>query len=138
MYHIIPNMTRIKPLRKEPSARTLGETIRDLRKANGLTQGELAREVGVDESYISKIETGRLSYMPSEETLRLMAKKLGADALVLLSLAQKAPHELRDVVDSESAREFFKIVSEQQVNTEDWHDLTRRLRSRISKRRGGR
>jgi transcriptional regulator with XRE-family HTH domain len=131
-------MTRNKPPHKEPSAQTLGETIRDLRKTNGLTQGDLAKEVGVDESYISKIETGRLSYMPSEETLRLMAKTLDADALVLLSLAQKAPHELRDVVDSEPAREFFKIVSEQQLNTEDWNDLTRRLRSRISKRQGGR
>ena len=104
-------MARINPTHKEPSAPTLGETIRHLRKTKGLTQGDLAKEVGVDESYISKIETGRLSYMPSEETLRLMAKILGADALVLLSLAQKAPHELRDVVDSEPAREFFKIVS---------------------------
>lgn len=67
-----------------------------------------------------------------------MAKIPGADTLALLSLAQKAPYELRDVVDSQPAREFFKIVSEQQLNTEDWHDLTRRLRSRISKRQGGR
>src|SRR5258705_2585173 len=118
-------MTKTKQAHNPPSARTLGETIRDLRKANGLTQGDLAKEVGVDESYISKIETGRLSYTPSEETLRLTAKILGADALKLLSLAQRAPHELRDVADSQSAREFFKIVSEQQLDTEDWHDLTR-------------
>jgi len=136
--YIFTSMTRTKQAHNEPSARTLGETIRDLRKANGLTQGYLAKEVGVDESYISKIETGRLNYTPSEETLRLMAKILGADALALLSLAQRAPHELRDVVDSQPAREFFKIVGEQQINTEDWHELTRRLRSRISKRQGGR
>jgi transcriptional regulator with XRE-family HTH domain len=88
----------------------------------------------VDESYISKIETGRLPYTPSEETLRLMAQALETDPLVLLSLAQKTPNELQSVVDSQSAREFFEIVRQRRLENDDWEDLTHTLRRRLEQR----
>src|SRR5215210_3849249 len=102
----------------------LGETIRRLRKDRGTTQAQLAEAIGVDESYISKIETGRLSYTPSEETLRLMARVLEADPLELLSLAQKTPDELQSLVGSPSAREFLELVRERRLENKDWKDLT--------------
>lgn len=112
----------------------LGETIRRLRKVNGLTQAQLAKAIGVDESYISKIETGRLPYTPSEETLRLLAQVLKADQLELLALAQKTPEELQSVVDSPSAREFFELVRERSLDSNDWEDLTQVLRHRLERR----
>jgi transcriptional regulator with XRE-family HTH domain len=119
---------------KHSGAEKLGETIRRLRKDNKLTQAQLAEAIGVDESYISKIETGRLSYTPSEDTLRLLAQVLKADSLELLSLAQKTPEELQSVVGSASAREFFELVRERRLESDDWEDLTQMLRHRLEQR----
>ncbi|MGB7926403.1 MAG: helix-turn-helix transcriptional regulator [Pyrinomonadaceae bacterium] len=119
---------------KHSGSEKLGETIRRLRKDNKLTQAQLAEAIGVDESYISKIETGRLSYTPSEETLRLLAQVLKADSLELLSLAQKTPEELQSVVGSPSAREFFELVRERRLESDDWEDLTQMLRHRLEQR----
>jgi transcriptional regulator with XRE-family HTH domain len=122
---------------KHSGAKKLGETIRRLRKDNGLTQAQLAEAIGVDESYISKIETGRLPYTPSEETLRLLAQILKADPLDLLALAQKTPDELQSVVGSPSAREFFELVRERRLESDDWEDLTQTLRHRLARRERG-
>lgn len=122
---------------KHSGAKKLGETIRRLRKDNGLTQAQLAEAIGVDESYISKIETGRLPYTPSEETLRLLAQVLKADPLELLALAQKTPDELQSVVGSPSAREFFELVRERRLESDDWEDLTQTLRHRLARRERG-
>lgn len=122
---------------KHSGVEKLGETIRRLRKDNKLTQAQLAEAIGMDESYISKIETGRLSYTPSGDTLRLLAQVLKADSLDLLSLAQKTPEELQSVVGSPSAREFFELVRERRLESDDWEDLTQMLRHRLEQRGRG-
>jgi transcriptional regulator with XRE-family HTH domain len=116
---------------------SLGALIRRLRKEKGLTQAALGEAIGVGESYISKIEADKLSYTPSEETLRLAAKVLETDPLHLLALAEKAPEEMRDIVKSEQAREFFNLVRTSRVSSNDWQDLTDTLRHRLSSRGGG-
>lgn len=60
---------------------TLGEKLRRLRKAQGLTQGELAEKVGVDIKTIVRYETGKNS--PKVETLELITKELGAKIVVI-------------------------------------------------------
>lgn len=59
----------------------LGEKLRRLRKAQGLTQGELAEKVGVDIKTIVRYETGKNS--PKVETLELITKELGAKIVVI-------------------------------------------------------
>lgn len=113
----------------------LGTLIRRLRKEEGLTQSQLGDAVGVGESYISKIEAGKISYTPSEETLRLLAQKLNIDPLEFLSMAEKAPEELKAAVDSENAREFFSLIRDSRIENDDWQDLTNTLRHRLSKRK---
>lgn len=59
----------------------LGEKLRRLRKAKGLTQGELAEKVGVCINTIVRYETGK--YSPKVETLELITKELGAKIVVV-------------------------------------------------------
>jgi transcriptional regulator with XRE-family HTH domain len=59
----------------------LGDKLRRLRKAKGLTQGELAEKVGVDIKTIVRYETGKNS--PKVETLELITKELGAKIVVI-------------------------------------------------------
>ncbi len=112
----------------------LGILIRRLRKEEGLTQAQLGDAVGVGESYISKIEAGKISYTPSEETLRLLAQTLNIDPLKFLSIAEKAPEELKAAANSENAREFFSLLRDSRIENDDWQDLTNTLRHRLSKR----
>ena len=71
---------------------TFGERLREIRKAQKVSQRALAEHVGVNFTYISKIELG---YMPppGEETLTKIV--LFLDAPELFSLAGKVPDKLR-------------------------------------------
>ena len=49
----------------------IGERISALRKAQGLTQSELAERVNLDSRHVSRLETGK--YFPSLDSLEAMA-----------------------------------------------------------------
>jgi transcriptional regulator with XRE-family HTH domain len=76
---------------------TFGERIRQLRKAKNLNQSELAEKVGINFTYLSKIENDKVasSEFPSEETIKKLAKALGADADELLLMAKKIPERIK-------------------------------------------
>src|SRR5919202_4495760 len=59
-----------------PPERTLGERVRRLRNARGLTQSELG-ESRVTKEYISQIETGKTR--PTPQMLEWLAERLGVD-----------------------------------------------------------
>ena len=44
-----------------------GERVRELRQKRSLTQRDLGAQVGVEFSYISKIENGKLDFGPWEQ-----------------------------------------------------------------------
>ena len=79
---------------------TFGERVRDLRKAKNLSQRELADIIGVNFTYLSKIENGKLDFasFPSEDTIRKLAEALEADVDELLLMAKKIPPDIRDRV----------------------------------------
>lgn len=70
-----------------------GERVRELRKAQGMSQRELADRAGIDFTYLSKIENGRME-PPSEQVIRSVAEELDADADELIVLADKFPSDL--------------------------------------------
>jgi HTH-type transcriptional regulator, competence development regulator len=74
-----------------------GERIRELRQANNLTQRQLAEKVGVEFSYISKIENEKLDFgdVPSERLVQKLAEALEADEFLLLVLAEKVPPRVK-------------------------------------------
>ena len=79
----------------------LGQRIRAQRKAAEMTQQQLAEGCGVDFTYISKIENGRIESAPSRDLLTRIADCLGDDSDVLIDLAdQRTKAELRAVIAS--------------------------------------
>lgn len=80
----------------------LGERLRELRVAKGISQRDLAGRVGVSFPHISKVEAGR--ERPSDELLNLVAPHLGVGADELLILAKRLP--------AESAEDLLSIVSD--------------------------
>lgn len=110
-----------------------GSKLRELRQKKGLTLRALAEEVGVDFTYLSKIENGKAGYLPGADTIRAIAEKLGADALELLRIADKVPPEMKQLTKSASARRFLQRAQEV-ASPDDWDALLGLLESRQEER----
>lgn len=77
---------------------TFGLRIRELRKRKRLSQRDLAEKVGIDFTYLSKIENNKVP-PPSDEVIRKLARELEADPEELLTLAGKVSQkEIRKAV----------------------------------------
>ncbi len=70
--------------------------IHELRRASGLTQRQVAEKLGIDFTYLSKLENNR-GEPPGELTIRKLARLLKTDEEGLLALAGKIPTELRQM-----------------------------------------
>lgn len=75
--------------------KSLAETIRDLRSAKGLLLREVAAELSIDPSLLSRIEHGEKR--PTRDQVILLAKILDCDAddLVLAYLSDRVVYELQ-------------------------------------------
>lgn len=69
----------------------LGKNIMKLRKQNNLKAKDLAKMVGIDQSYLSQIENGKRS--PSLDVVQRVAKALNTTVSELLG---EVPQELSD------------------------------------------
>lgn len=76
---------------------TVGQRIREIRKARNLTQRQLADRVGINFTYLSRVENDRLDdeQTPREDTLQRIASALDADPDELLLLARRIPGTIR-------------------------------------------
>ncbi len=101
---------------------TFGERLRQVRKERGLTLRQLAERVGVDFTYLSKIENGRVAYTPAVETIRDLAQTLRVDSIEFLTLAKKLPKELEPLNANVQARRFFDRAT-QVASPDDWEAM---------------
>lgn len=72
--------------------RTCGKCLSQIRREQGITQVELAKKLGVPQSFISKVETG-------ERSLRVYEQFVYADALGIT--VETLVHKLGAVLSSE-------------------------------------
>jgi PAS domain S-box-containing protein len=80
---------------------TFGQRLRELRKAKGMTQVELAQKSGISFTYVSKLETGAMP-PPRQKIILALANALDvnkADTDKLFGLAKKIPSDLLSHVD---------------------------------------
>jgi transcriptional regulator with XRE-family HTH domain len=91
---------------------TFGQRIKELRKAKGLGQRAVAAQVGINFTYLSKIENDKVDFaaFPSEETIRKLAKVLEADVDQLLLMAEKIPDQIRRRVLERP--EAFRLIAD--------------------------
>ena len=106
-----------------------GQRLRELRREKGLTLRGLAEAVGVDFSYLSKIENGKAGYLPGANTIRSLAEALETDALELLRLADKVPPEVERFAGDAKARRFLRRAQEV-ASSDDWDALLNLLEKR--------
>jgi transcriptional regulator with XRE-family HTH domain len=78
-----------------PTDETFGQRIRRQRAELGVTQRQVAADIGLDFTYLSKLENGR-GEVPGEATVRKLAHVLQLHEEELLALAGKVPGEIRE------------------------------------------
>jgi len=106
-----------------------GNALREKRRAAGLSQRELAEQVKVDFSYISKVENGRLP-PPAADTIVLICESLGIPAEELLALTGKLPSNIQQTVsNSQPAQEFLREAQEMGLTNDEWKKMVKSLRN---------
>lgn len=70
-----------------------GQRVRELRKKKGIGIKPLAKQLGVNYSYLSKLESGKA--LPSEDLVHKIAIYLGAESDGLLIAAGKLPQDIK-------------------------------------------
>ena len=107
------------------------DRLRELRRAARMSQRALAERVGVDFTYLSKIENGRVE-PPSEGVLLRIAKelagKLGKDETALadelITLAGKIPSDLAETLSrNPEVVRLLRSVGSDVHSAADWRKL---------------
>ena len=108
---------------------TFGARIRQLRKEQNLTLRELAEQVGIDFTYLSKIETGK-GVPPAEDTIRRLAKRLDAAPEELVLLANKLPADFeRDLLDRPETQVagLYRSMVGKRYSDDEWREILKLL-----------
>ena len=109
-------------------ANTFGQSLRELRRSKSVSQRDLAEKVGVDFSYISKLENDRLP-PPAADTIVKICKELDVVPNELLASTGKMPTNVKDMLStSTAALEFVHQAHDMNLTEEEWKSLTKRLR----------
>jgi transcriptional regulator with XRE-family HTH domain len=88
---------------------------------------QLARRIGVEPTYLSKIERGDAN--PSEEMIERLAAELGEDADVLLARAGRVASDIREIIARRPIlfAELIRGLSE--VDDEELMELVSKVRN---------
>lgn len=106
---------------------SFGQRLRELRRQSGMSQRRLADEVGVDFSYISKLENDRLP-APAAETVIRLADAMRASPEDLLAAARRMPDAVGDeVVREPAAQRFLRMASNMKLSGPEWEALLGKL-----------
>ena len=107
------------------------ERLRSLRREAQLRQRDLAERIGVNFTYLSKIENGRVE-PPSESVLKGIARELAGElnrdetelADELISLAGKIPSDLAETLSrNPRAVQFLRSLGDDVRSPTEWRKL---------------
>ena len=90
------------------------DVLKQLRKSRGMTQKDLAIQIGISQNAISMYETGRRE--PDMRLLAAMGEALDVDMNALLGAAEKPAPELEE---------------ELPLNSRDYRDIGKKMRSML-------
>jgi transcriptional regulator with XRE-family HTH domain len=109
---------------------TFGEKLKELRLNKRLTQRELADKVGLNFTYLSKIENVRMP-PPSRKKIMELAEALDASPEVLdelLILAKKIPASVESMDQSKGFLQFLRVAKTNPLTEEGWEKLAENLK----------
>lgn len=101
----------------------LGGIIKEERKSKKITQRELAVLIGVDFSYISKIENGN-SQTPSKEVLTKIANTLEIDQELLFIKGGQVPEDIKEIIfNKPGIVKFLRGIKDKEISKDQWEGI---------------
>ena len=108
--------------------KTFGQTLKEIRRSKGVTQRQLAAAVGVDFSYISKVENDRMP-PPAADTIVKICEKLGVSPDELLAMTGKMPTPVKEAIsENPAAQQFLREAQTMTLTDDEWGALTKQLK----------
>ena len=108
--------------------KTFGQLLRELRRDQGVSQRDLAEGVGVDFSYISKVENDRLP-PPAADTVVRICTVLDVPPDDLLAATGKLPSDVKEMIGGNAAAmQFMRQAQGMGLSELEWNTLTKRLK----------
>lgn len=97
---------------------TFGQTLRELRQAQGLGLRETAGLVGISPAYLSRIERGKES-PPTPRVIKELARVLAADPDVLFRLSSSTDPDITNILQKRPrVLDFIRYIMERDVTDE--------------------
>jgi transcriptional regulator with XRE-family HTH domain len=108
--------------------KTFGQALREIRRSKGISQRELANNVSVDFSYISKLENDRTP-PPAADTIVRICDVLGIAPDELLALTGKMPSDVKEIFSSNpAAMQFLRTAKTLKLTEDEWGELTKQIK----------
>lgn len=107
---------------------SFAEILREKRRLAGISQRRLADAVGVDFSYISKLENGRLP-PPAADTIVRIAESIGCASDELFAAAEKLPGGVGTILSrNPAAVRFLQEASSLSLDETEWEKMRGKLK----------
>ncbi len=108
--------------------KTFGQVLKEIRRNKDVTQRQLAIAVGVDFSYISKIENDRMP-PPAADTIVKICDVLSVPPDDLLAMTGKMPTLIKEAISEKpAAQQFLREAQTMTLTDDEWSALTQQLR----------
>ena len=109
-------------------ARSFGETIREMREAQGMGLRTAAERLGISPAYLSRVERGK-ERPPRPELVKRMAALLGGSPDLLFRLAESTDPDLAEYIHLvPNVPEFLRTAREMKLTSEDFEALIEEVR----------
>ncbi|MCH8291843.1 helix-turn-helix transcriptional regulator [Candidatus Poribacteria bacterium] len=107
---------------------TFGQKLKEIRRSKGVTQRDLAEKVGVDFTYISKVENDR-NPPPAADTIVKICEGLGVPPDGLLAMTGKMPTPIKEIIrENPAALQFLRQAQTMTLTADEWGMLTQQLK----------
>ena len=111
-------------------ARSFGETIREMREAQGMGLRTAAERLGISPAYLSRVERGK-ERPPRPDLVKRMAALLGGSPDLLFRLAESTDPDLAEYIHLvPNVPEFLRTARELKLTSEDFEALIEEVRQR--------
>ena len=111
-------------------AKAFGETIREMREAQGMGLRTAAERLGISPAYLSRVERGK-ERPPRPDLVKRMATLLGGDPDLLFRLAESTDPDLAEYIHRiPNVPEFLRMAREMELTSEDFEALIEEVRQR--------
>ncbi len=117
-------------------AREFGETVREMREAQGLGLRVAAERLGISPAYLSRIERNK-ERPPKPELVKRLARLLGGDVDLLFRLAASTDPDIAEYMNLvPNVPEFLRTAIELRLTSDDFAELIETLRRKSTSSRG--